>query len=362
MPTSGSPLLSEAEVQLLLATVRNIARGVGFTSDDPAIAEAAARLQNLWTLADWAKLVVALSVALAGLYWARRAIVPKLRARNRVERTVRILMVICSTIAILTTIGIVVSLFFESIRFFARYPLFDFLFGLKWSPQTAIREDQVGSSGAFGAIPVFAGTMLISVIALLVAVPIGLMTAVYLSDYAPKKVRATVKPIVEILAGVPTVVYGFFAVLTVAPALRNLGMQVGLTLDANSALAAGLVMGIMIVPFVSSLSDDVINAVPQALRDGSAALGATSSETVRQVILPAAPAGDRRRRAAGRKPCHRRDHDRGDGGRAGRQPDGKPVRGRHHCHGSDRHQPDRRPGIRQRQDAVGLCPWGCCCS
>ena len=283
--------LSEAEVQLLLATVRNIARGVGFTSDDPAIAEAAARLQNLWTLADWAKLVVALSVALAGLYWARRAIVPKLRARNRVERTVRILMVICSTIAILTTIGIVVSLFFESIRFFARYPLFDFLFGLKWSPQTAIREDQVGSSGAFGAIPVFAGTMLISVIALLVAVPIGLMTAVYLSDYAPKKVRATVKPIVEILAGVPTVVYGFFAVLTVAPALRNLGMQVGLTLDANSALAAGLVMGIMIVPFVSSLSDDVINAVPQALRDGSAALGATSSETVRQVILPAALPG-----------------------------------------------------------------------
>ncbi len=283
--------LSEAETQLLLATVRNIARGVGFTSDDPAITDAAARLQNLWALADWAKAAVALSVALAGLYWTRRTIVPRLRARNRVENTIRVLMVICSTIAILTTIGIVVSLFFESIRFFARYPLIEFLFGLKWSPQTAIREDQVGSSGAFGAIPVFAGTMLISVIALLVAVPIGLMTAVYLSDYAPKRVRAAVKPIVEILAGVPTVVYGFFAVLTVAPALRQLGMQVGLTVDANSALAAGLVMGIMIVPFVSSLSDDVINAVPQALRDGSAALGATSSETVRQVILPAALPG-----------------------------------------------------------------------
>ncbi len=283
--------LSEAEIQLLLASVRNIARGVGFTSDDPAITDAAARLQTLWSLADWAKAVVALSVALAGLYWARTRIAPRMRARNRVEKTIRILMVICSTIAILTTIGIVVSLFFESIRFFARYPLVDFLFGLKWSPQTAIREDQVGSSGAFGAIPVFAGTMLISVIALLVAVPIGLMTAVYLSDYAPKTVRATVKPIVEILAGVPTVVYGFFAVLTVAPALRNLGMQVGLTVDANSALAAGLVMGIMIVPFVSSLSDDVINAVPQAMRDGSAALGATASETVRQVILPAALPG-----------------------------------------------------------------------
>ena len=283
--------LSDAEIQLLLATVRNIARGVGFTSDDPAITDAAARLQNMWSLFDWAKAVVALSVALAGLYWARTRIAPKMRARNRVEKTIRILMVICSTIAILTTIGIVVSLFFESIRFFARYPLFDFLFGLKWSPQTAIRADQVGSSGAFGAIPVFAGTLLISAIALIVAVPIGLLTAVYLADYAPKKVRATVKPIVEILAGVPTVVYGFFAVLTVAPILRKLGMEVGLTIDANSALAAGLVMGIMIIPFVSSLSDDVINAVPQSLRDGSAALGATASETVRQVILPAALPG-----------------------------------------------------------------------
>ena len=290
-PAERVASLSEPQVQLLLATVRNIARGVGFTSDDPAITNAAARLRNLWALADWAVAVLAMSVAIAGLYWARRKIVPKLRARNRVERTIRILMVICSTIAILTTIGIVVSLFFESIRFFARYPLFDFLFGLKWSPQTAIREDQVGSSGAFGAIPVFAGTLLISAIALLVAVPVGLLTAVYLSDYAPKNVRATVKPIVEILAGVPTVVYGFFAVLTVAPALRGLGAQVGLTVDANSALAAGLVMGIMIIPFVSSLSDDVINAVPQSLRDGSAALGATSSETVRQVVLPAALPG-----------------------------------------------------------------------
>ena len=290
-PAERVASLSEPQVQLLLATVRNIARGVGFTSDDPAITNAAARLRNLWALADWAVAVMAMSVAIAGLYWARRKIVPKLRARNRVERTIRILMVICSTIAILTTIGIVVSLFFESIRFFARYPLFDFLFGLKWSPQTAIREDQVGSSGAFGAIPVFAGTLLISAIALLVAVPVGLLTAVYLSDYAPKNVRATVKPIVEILAGVPTVVYGFFAVLTVAPALRGLGAQVGLTVDANSALAAGLVMGIMIIPFVSSLSDDVINAVPQSLRDGSAALGATSSETVRQVVLPAALPG-----------------------------------------------------------------------
>ena len=283
--------MSQSEIQLLLATVRNIARGVGFTSDDPTIAEAAERLRNIWAIADGARFVVAVCVALAGLSWARTRIVPQLRARNSVEKTLRVLMVICSVIAILTTVGIVVSLFWESIRFFARYPFFDFLFGLKWSPQTAIRPDQVGSSGAFGAVPVFAGTLLISAIALLVAVPIGLLTAVYLADYAPKTVRAAVKPVIEILAGVPTVVYGFFAVLTVAPALRGLGAEIGLTVDANSALAAGLVMGVMIIPFVSSLSDDVINAVPQSLRDGSAALGATASETVRQGILPAALPG-----------------------------------------------------------------------
>ena len=283
--------MSQSEIQLLLATVRNIARGVGFTSDDPTIAEAAERLRNIWAIADGARFVVAVCVALAGLSWARTRIVPQLRARNSVEKTLRVLMVICSVIAILTTVGIVVSLFWESIRFFARYPFFDFLFGLKWSPQTAIRPDQVGSSGAFGAVPVFAGTLLISAIALLVAVPIGLLTAVYLADYAPKTVRAAVKPVIEILAGVPTVVYGFFAVLTVAPALRGLGAEIGLTVDANSALAAGLVMGVMIIPFVSSLSDDAIAAVPNSLREGAYGLGATQSETIRQVILPAALPG-----------------------------------------------------------------------
>jgi phosphate transport system permease protein len=176
-------------------------------------------------------------------------------------------------------------------RFFNAVPINEFLFGLEWSPQMAIRADQVGSSGAFGAIPLFAGTMLISFIAMLVAVPIGLMSAIYLSEYAGKKLRAMAKPILEILAGIPTVVYGFFAALTVAPFIRDSGSMLGLDVSSESALAAGVVMGIMIIPFVSSLSDDVINAVPQAMRDGSYGLGATKSETIKQVIIPAALPG-----------------------------------------------------------------------
>jgi phosphate transport system permease protein len=201
------------------------------------------------------------------------------------------LLIICSTIAIFTTIGIVLSVLYESILFFRKISIFDFLFGLEWSPQMAIRSDQVGSSGAFGAIPVFTGTLMISAIAMAVAVPIGLMSAIYLSEYANRRFRAFAKPLMEILAGIPTVVYGFFAALTVAPFIREKGALLGLDVSSESALAAGLVMGIMIIPFVSSLSDDVINAVPQSLRDGSYGLGATRSETIRQVILPAALPG-----------------------------------------------------------------------
>jgi phosphate transport system permease protein len=180
---------------------------------------------------------------------------------------------------------------FEAIRFFKLVPITDFLFGLEWSPQMALRADQAGSSGAFGAVPLFAGTALVSFIAMLIAVPIGLMSAVYLSEYASRGFRATAKPLLEILAGIPTVVYGFFAALTVAPFVRDSGALLGLDVASESALAAGLVMGIMIIPFVSSLSDDVINAVPQSMRDAAYALGATQSETVRQVILPAALPG-----------------------------------------------------------------------
>jgi phosphate transport system permease protein len=155
----------------------------------------------------------------------------------------------------------------------------------------AIRADQVGSSGAFGAVPVFAGTLMISAIAMIVAVPIGLMSAIYLSEYATAGMRAVAKPLMEILAGIPTVVYGFFAALTVAPLIRDSGTLIGLDVSSESALAAGLVMGIMIIPFVSSLSDDVINAVPQAMRDGAYALGATQSETIKNVVIPAALPG-----------------------------------------------------------------------
>lgn len=197
----------------------------------------------------------------------------------------------CASLAILTTVGIVFSVLFEAMRFFDSVSILEFIFGTHWSPQIAIRDDQVGSSGAFGAVPLFVGTMLISAVAMFVAVPIGLMSAIYLSEYAGPKFRAYAKPLLEILAGVPTVVYGFFAAITVAPMLRDFGESIGMSVSSESALAAGLVMGVMIIPFVSSLSDDVINAVPQSLRDGSFGLGATQSETIRRVIIPAALPG-----------------------------------------------------------------------
>jgi len=213
------------------------------------------------------------------------------RARRLVERVIMVGLIACSCIAIFTTIGIVLSVLFESLRFFNKVPFTDFVFGLHWSPQTSIRTDQVGSSGSFGAVPIFAGTLLISAIAMLVAVPFGLMSAIYLAEYASSTVRAWAKPLLEILAGIPTVVYGFFAALTVAPLIRNAGESIGLSVASESALAAGLVMGIMIIPFVSSLSDDVITAVPQSLRDGSLGLGATKSETIKRVVIPAALPG-----------------------------------------------------------------------
>ena len=200
-------------------------------------------------------------------------------------------MVLCALAAIITTIGIVVSLVYEAWAFFKLVPPQDFFFGTKWEPQIAIRADQIAGQGAFGALPVFLGTLVISVIAMLVAIPTGIYTAIYLNEYASKRVRQTVKPMLEILAGVPTVVYGFFAVLTVAPAIREAGGLLGLATSPNSALAAGLVMGTMIIPFVSSLSDDALNAVPRSMRDGSLAMGATPGETMLRVMLPAALPG-----------------------------------------------------------------------
>jgi phosphate transport system permease protein len=279
-------------LNLLVNDVKNLVVGnILSGTASPAIEEAAEHYRSLRTVSRAALAVVVLTLAGLGMGLVWRRISPGLRARNHVEGVVRAAMIVCSTIAIFTTVGIVLSVLFEAVRFFNAVPVTEFLFGLEWSPQTAIRADQVGSSGAFGAIPVFAGTLMISAIAMMVAVPIGLMSAIYLSEYANKHFRAVAKPVLEILAGIPTVVYGFFAALTVAPLIRNAGQSVGLGVSSESALAAGLVMGIMIIPFVSSLSDDVINAVPQSLRDGSYGIGATQSETIRQVVLPAALPG-----------------------------------------------------------------------
>ena len=208
-----------------------------------------------------------------------------------IDKSIIGLLGLAAGVAILVTIGIILSLLSETLNFFEKVSIFEFLFGLNWSPQTAIRSDQVAAQGSFGAIPLINGTLLISFIAMCVATPLGLISAIYLAEYASKRIRDWVKPTLEILAGIPTVVYGFFAALTVAPFIRMTGDNFGLEIASESALAAGIVMGIMIVPLISSLSDDVINAVPQSLRDGSFGLGATQSETIRKIVLPAALPG-----------------------------------------------------------------------
>ncbi len=284
--------LPENRLDLVVNDIKNLASGNIVSSTPDAVTLAAAEhYRDLQFISQAALAVTALSLGVGGIALGWRRIAPTFRARNQVERFIKYFLIASSTVAIFTTIGIVLSVLFEAIRFFNKVPISEFLFGLEWSPQTAIRADQVGSSGAFGAVPLFAGTLLISFIAMLVAVPIGLLSAIYLSEYADRRFRAVAKPLLEVLAGIPTVVYGFFAALTVAPLLRNTGSLIGLDVASESALAAGLVMGIMIIPFVSSLSDDVINAVPQSLRDGSYGLGATRSETIKKVILPAALPG-----------------------------------------------------------------------
>ncbi len=285
--TLGAPRLN-----LVINDVKNLVSGnITSRQADAIMLEAAVHYRNLQSISHAAMGVAGLAIAIAGGAFTLTRIRAQQRARNAVEAIIKVFLILCSSIAILTTIGIVLSVLFESVRFFRAVPITDFLLGLEWSPQTAIRSDQVGSSGAFGAVPLFAGTLLISCIAMLVAVPIGLMSAIYLSEYAGPRIRAAVKPLLEILAGIPTVVYGFFAALIVAPLIRDSGSLLGLHVASESALAAGLVMGIMIIPFVSSLSDDVINAVPQSLRDGAYGLGATQAETVRKVIFPAALPG-----------------------------------------------------------------------
>jgi phosphate transport system permease protein len=316
--------LLRAEVPAAVAQLDH-ERQVVFWSDAEAVADSQGRSEVVWdgplkpafeakvAQARQLRLMgligaigLAVVLALAGFLTAFPRLSRDFRARNRVEGWTNILLIACSTVAVLTTLAIVLSVAWESVRFFQAVSPLDFWFGTDWQPQIAMRDDQVAAKGAFGAVPLFVGTFLIMVIAMLLAGPVGLLSAIYLSEYARPVTRTTVKPLLEILAGVPTVVYGFFAALTVGPTFRAFfnwlgSLMVGGPLDGvgqylagvqnQMALTAGVVMGIMLIPFVSSLSDDIINAVPQSLRDGSLAMGATKSETVTQVILPAALPG-----------------------------------------------------------------------
>jgi phosphate transport system permease protein len=295
MIAAGLPVeyasLTEGQLELFLNTVRNEALTPGFGSNDPAIVDAARQYRDTLTMSHWFLAAGTAVLALGGLWMSLRSIHPDFRARNRVESAVEWFLFAASSIAILTTVGIVLSILSEALRFFEQVSLADFMFGTTWSPQTAIREDQIGASGSFGMAPLLVGTFLITLIAILLAVPVGLLSSIYLAEYASRKTRAVVRPLLEVLAGIPTVVYGFFAVLVVAPWVRSAGAAVGLDVAAESALAAGIVMGIMIIPLISSLSDDAIRAVPAVIREGALALGATRSEAITTVILPAAMPG-----------------------------------------------------------------------
>ncbi len=280
----------EENFDLYLNEIHNL-DATNLADAEPAKVKVYEKLNRLNSIVQTAKSVIVLALAILMTVFALRRISINIPARQYFEKAIEILLLLAASIAVLTTVGIVLSVLFESIRFFGEIPVVDFMFGIQWSPQTAIRADQVGSSAAFGAVPLFIGTMLISFVALMVAVPLGLMSAIFLSEYASSQFRSFAKPVLEILAGIPTVVYGFFAALTVAPFIRELGQSIGLSVASESALAAGLVMGIMIIPFVSSLADDVISAVPQAMREGSLGLGATKSETIIKVLIPAALPG-----------------------------------------------------------------------
>ena len=282
---------SKGEKDLILSEIRSISDGRVFGEPEEwklRAAETLARFQDYSSML----LVAVVSVTSAILIFiARVKVSEQFRARQNVEKIVTWLMVSCSVVAIFTTIGIIASLVVETSRFLSLVPFTEFLFGLNWEPQIPIREDQVAAEGAFGWIPVFVGTLVITGVALFISVPIGLMSAIYLNEFANARIRAISKPVLEILAGVPTIVYGFFAILVVAPAFRSFGDAMGISVSPNTALAAGGVMGIMLIPFISSFTDDALSAVPKALRDGSLALGATPSETMLKVLFPAAIPG-----------------------------------------------------------------------
>jgi phosphate transport system permease protein len=292
----GIPRLSQEQLAQVLsnpAASKDMLNQIGVVlGGEPRLymIQSAVRLHELRGMSEWLMSGIAALLALGGFLFAYSRIEGSLRARNAIEGVVKAGLIAASTVAIITTAGIVFSVLFESIAFFSKVPPLDFLFGTVWDPRFAGAGGD-DSGGQFGLLPLLWGTLFISFIALLTAVPLGLFAAIYMSEYAHPHVRAAFKPTLEVLAGIPTIVYGFFALITVGPFLRDYGAIVGLDISATSALGAGLVMGIMIIPFVSSLSDDIISAVPQSLREGSFGLGATRSETIKKVVLPAAMPG-----------------------------------------------------------------------
>ena len=290
VPTETVLELDQVGLNATVARIQSLASGYGVTGDIAPYEQAAGDALRSFQFITFLGVIGAAAVAgVAALLYARGRITARLRARNAVERVINIVLLACSAVAILTTIGIVSSLLTEAIRFFTFISPIDFFFGTVWNP--SFSSTGGAAHGQYGLLPLLTGTLMITAIAMLVAVPIGLMAAIYLSQYAHRRLRAVAKPIIEILAGIPTIVFGFFALVTVGPFLRDLGGFIGLDIKATSALTAGVVMGIMIIPFVSSLSDDILNQVPRTLRDGAYGLGATKSETIRNVLLPAALPG-----------------------------------------------------------------------
>lgn len=281
---------SAEQLRVVSQRINNLASNFGVVADaeqwELNAAEHLTRLKANSAIVLTALIAV---IAAIGMLISLQKITPRLKARHQVEKVVKALLVLCSAVAILTTIGIVLSMVGETMKFFSYISPTEFFFGTTWNPRFSTVG--VGEQGSFGLVPLLSGTMLISAIAMLVAIPLGLMVAVYLAEYAPYRLRNIAKPVIEVLAGIPTIVYGFFALVTVGPFLRDLGNAVGLSISATSALTAGVVMGIMIIPFISSLSDDIITQVPKSMRDGSLGLGATKSETVLKVVLPAALPG-----------------------------------------------------------------------
>ncbi|HET6322553.1 MAG TPA: phosphate ABC transporter permease subunit PstC [Hyphomicrobium sp.] len=300
--TRGLPKLSSSELE----TVRKVRygfttpeeaqrvlqeRGVVLGSaPEPYLISAAYDQADLQAHSRLLLAAIAFGLALCGFFYANWRVSPKLRARNSVESVALTGLFLASTVAILTTVGIIFSMLFEALHFFQAVSPLKFFFGTVWDPRFSAAGGG-NTAGQFGLLPLLWGTLYISIVALCVAVPVGLFSAVYMSEYASRRVRTVAKPLLEILAGIPTIVYGLFALITFGPFLRDMGAHIGFNISATSVLTAGLIMGVMLIPFVSSLSDDIINAVPQSLREGSYGLGATQSETVKRVILPAALPG-----------------------------------------------------------------------